>query len=63
MSNDVLRSSRALERGYFRRDFMEDLFRKHEGDDATYYGDTLWTFLVLELWHRQAVDRRVEAAV
>ena len=36
--------------------FIEDLFRQHEADDSTYYGDTLWTFLVLELWHRQLVD-------
>ncbi len=60
---DTLRSVRALERGYFRREFIEDLFRKHEVDQSSYYGDTLWTFLALELWHRQAVDQPVEIAV
>ena len=54
--NDVLRSSRAFERGYFRREFIEDLFEKHAVDDTPYYGDTLWTFLALELWHRQFID-------
>jgi asparagine synthase (glutamine-hydrolysing) len=55
-SRDVLFSARARERGYFRRDFLEDLIRKHESDDSTYYGDTLWSFFVLELWHLQFVD-------
>jgi asparagine synthase (glutamine-hydrolysing) len=55
-ARDTLFSSRAAERGYFRREFIEDLVRKHEADDSTYYGDTLWTFFVLELWHRQFVD-------
>jgi asparagine synthase (glutamine-hydrolysing) len=57
--HDTLLSARALERGYFRREFIADLFRKHETEGAsTYYGDTLWTFLTLELWHRQMVDER-----
>lgn len=63
LSHDVLLSSRAFERGYFRRDFIENLFRQHETEDSTYYGDTLWTFLVLEMWHRQAVDEPVGIAV
>ena len=62
LCHDTLFSARALGRGYFRRDFLEDLVRKHEADDSTYYGDTVWTFLVLELWHRQFVDQPVGAA-
>jgi asparagine synthase (glutamine-hydrolysing) len=62
-SRDVLFSARAEERGYFRRDFIEDLVRRHEADDSTYYGDTLWSFFVLELWHRQFVDQPVGAGV
>ena len=57
LSRDVLLSTRAFGRGYFKRRFIEDLFAKHERDGSTsYYGDMLWTFLTLELWHRQAVD-------
>lgn len=63
LSRDILLSARAFERGYFRREFIEELFRKHESDDSTYYGDTIWTFLALELWHRQAVDAPVGMAV
>ena len=59
--HDTLHSSRARERGYFRREFVEDLFRRYQSDDSSYYGDTLWSFLVLELWHRQFMDRPVEA--
>ena len=62
-SRDVLFSSRALGRGYFRQDFLEDLMRMHEADDTPYYGDTVWSFLVLELWHRQFVDQPVGMAV
>ena len=62
LARDVLLSTRAFERGYFRRQFIQRLFESHEREDSTYYGDTLWTFLTLELWHRQAVDERVKAA-
>ena len=63
LAHDSLLSSRAFGRGYFKRDFIEDLFRKHESDDTPYYGDTLWTFLALELWHRQFVDEPLKVAV
>jgi asparagine synthase (glutamine-hydrolysing) len=56
MARDTLSSSRAYGRGYFRRPFVDDLFRKHETEDGPYYGDTVWTFFVMELWHRQVVD-------
>ena len=56
---DTLFSVRALERGYFRRPFIEDLFRKHETDTSSYYGDCLWPFFTMELWHRQFVDEPV----
>lgn len=56
LARDTLLSARAFERGYFRREFIEDLFRKNEADDSTYYGDTLWSVLALELWHRQVVN-------
>lgn len=63
LSRDALLSTRAFGRGYFKREFIEDLFRKHQADDTSYYGDTLWTFLALELWHRQFVDEPIKACV
>jgi len=58
LAHDTLLSQRACERGYFRPEFIRHLFELHAGDQTSYYGDILWTFLVLELWHQQVVDRR-----
>jgi asparagine synthase (glutamine-hydrolysing) len=63
LAHDALLSACAFQRGYFKREFIEGLFRKHEADDTAYYGDTLWTFLALELWHRQFVDEPIKVAV
>jgi asparagine synthase (glutamine-hydrolysing) len=63
LARDTLLSSRAFGRGYFRRGFIEELFQRHESDDTCYYGDTLWSFLALELWHRQSMDQPLGAAV
>jgi asparagine synthase (glutamine-hydrolysing) len=63
LSRDTLLSSRAFGRGYFRRQFVEELFRRHDEDSSTFYGDTLWTFLALELWHRQLVDEPAKVMV
>lgn len=60
LARDTLLSRSALERGYFRRQFIDDVFRAHESDNTSYYGDALWTLLVVELWHRQFVDQLVE---
>jgi asparagine synthase (glutamine-hydrolysing) len=59
LTHDTLLSSRAFGRGYFRRQFIEELFAKHTSGDHTYYGDTLWTLLMLELWHQQVADEPV----
>jgi len=55
-SKDVLFDPRTYQRGYFQRDFVEELFKKMEQDDSPYFGDLLWVFLMLELWHRQHVE-------
>jgi asparagine synthase (glutamine-hydrolysing) len=62
LARDTLLSPRMFARGYFRRSFLEDLFRKHQADEFTYYGDALWTFLTLELWHRQTIDQPAKVA-
>jgi len=61
-ARDTLFSSRAAGRGYFRRGFLEELFFLHQADDSAYYGDTVWTFFALELWHRQCVDELAKVA-
>lgn len=52
----VLFDARTYQRGYFRRDFIEQLFENMAQDDTPYFGDLLWVFLMLELWHRQHVE-------
>ena len=63
LSRDLLLSRRASERGYFRRQCIEDLLAKHDAEGSSYYGDILWTFLAIELWHRQVVDAPAGMAV
>jgi asparagine synthase (glutamine-hydrolysing) len=63
LARDVLLSNRSIERGYFRRSFIERMFEMFEGDNTTYYGDTVWCFLALELWHREVIDRPEARAV
>lgn len=50
---EVLFDSRAMQRGYFRQDFLETLLREHSTGrrDHSYL---LWSVMALELWHRQA---------
>ncbi len=57
LTHDILLSQRTYERGYVRRSFVEEMLRKHESDETAFYGDTLWTFLTLELWFRQFIDQ------
>jgi asparagine synthase (glutamine-hydrolysing) len=48
---DVLGSPRCRQRGYFRRDLLEWIWSKYETEHRGYYGEILWVFLMLELWH------------
>ena len=53
LGRDTLLSSRSRQRGYFAPGAVEELFRLHEADHTPFYGDRLWTLLMLELWHRR----------
>jgi asparagine synthase (glutamine-hydrolysing) len=50
LARDTLLSSRCRERGYFAPGALEWLFGLHRADRTPYYGDILWTLLMLELW-------------
>jgi len=53
----ILFDPRTYQRGYFRREFIEEIYGLMEKDDLTpYYGDLLWPFLMLELWQRRHID-------
>ena len=55
MAYDVLLSSRALSRGYFRKEGVKGLLDEHVagGQDHAY---RLWALLFLELWFRRFID-------
>jgi asparagine synthase (glutamine-hydrolysing) len=61
LARDTLLSARARERGYFGEGALEQLFALHAADSTPFYGDLLWSFLMLELWHQRHVDRSGEA--
>ncbi len=55
MAADLLLSSRAVQRGYFRRDAVGRLLTEHRRCSAD-HGSRLWVLLFLELWFREFVD-------
>ncbi len=55
---DILGSGAARQRGYLRPDMLEWLWTRYQTESKVYYGDVLWTFLMLELWHR-SLDRQM----
>lgn len=58
--HDLVLSERAVQRGYFKRRGLERLVQLHQAEPSSLYGAVLWNLMILELWHRQYVDRRPE---
>jgi len=55
MVYDTLLSPRALARGYFRRDALEQMLQQHQtGEVNRQY--LIWNLLMLELWHQMFID-------
>jgi asparagine synthase (glutamine-hydrolysing) len=52
MMDDLVLGPRAQSRGYFRREALEDLVRRHRDDPTSFFGTTIWNLMILELWHR-----------
>jgi hypothetical protein len=59
MARDLLLGRDARTRAYFRPGAIERLFARHDADPTSYFGDILWPFLMLELWHRRHADVRI----
>jgi asparagine synthase (glutamine-hydrolysing) len=58
MTRDVLLSSTAIARGYFRPEAVEQLIVEHESRNYD-HSHRLWALLVLELWLREWLDAPV----
>ncbi len=54
MAYDTLLSRRAIERGYFRREYIENLLDRHQAGETWQY--LIWNLLMLELWHLMFID-------
>ena len=48
---DILGSQACRQRGIFREDLLEWLWALYTSESRKYYGDILWVFLMLEIWH------------
>jgi asparagine synthase (glutamine-hydrolysing) len=57
---DVLGSVRFQQRGYFRKGVSEWLWSQYENVHQSFYGEILWEFLMLELWHVTQYDAVAE---
>jgi asparagine synthase (glutamine-hydrolysing) len=57
---DTLNDPRTLQRGYVTREYVELLLDEHERGRRD-HAMALWSLLMLELWHRQYVDRNSAA--
>jgi asparagine synthase (glutamine-hydrolysing) len=55
---DALRSQRSSQRGYFRPGLIDSLWSQYQSVHRGYYGEILWTLLMLELWHVAHVDTK-----
>jgi asparagine synthase (glutamine-hydrolysing) len=53
LAHDALLGPGAHVTAYFRPGALDDLFRLHTADTTAFYGDLLWSVLMLELWYRR----------
>jgi asparagine synthase (glutamine-hydrolysing) len=52
---DVVMSKKAIERGYFKKEFIAGLLDEHVSGKRD-HGYRLWALLMLELWHKVYID-------
>jgi len=56
---ETVMSQRALSRGYFRKDGINEILAEHISGKRD-HGYRLWALLMLELWHRVYIDRDIK---
>ena len=50
---DLLHDTRARQRGYINPTVLDHFWKQLNNGSAAFYGDSLWPWLMLELWHRR----------
>jgi len=56
---DIITSKTALSRGYFNEKEIDKLLNEHSTGEKDHH-KVLWQLLVLELWHREYIDPKIE---
>jgi asparagine synthase (glutamine-hydrolysing) len=57
MTYDLLLSERAIQRGYFNRNYVKSLLDRHQAGENWQY--LIWNLLMLEMWHLMFVDKSI----
>lgn len=52
---EIVLSEKAINRGYFKRETIEQMFYEHISDKRD-HGYRMWALLMLELWHKVYID-------
>ena len=55
---DLVHDARTRQRGYVSPAFLDRYWQQVQAGNHSYYGDTLWPFLMLELWQRAHASAR-----
>jgi len=55
---DILLSSQALRRGYFKKEVPKRLIDEHQKGRQD-HGHRLWALVTFEMWHRVFIDRDI----
>jgi len=58
---DVLHDTRTRQRGYIKPVVLDEFWRQVEHDGESFYGDSLWPWLMFELWFREHMDQDTPA--
>jgi asparagine synthase (glutamine-hydrolysing) len=59
LMHELVLGARSVQRGYFRRRALEELVKRHQTDQTSFYGTVLWNLMILELWHRGVAGDRI----
>src|SRR5574338_1520650 len=55
LAYDTLLSTRATQRGYFKRDYIEGMLDRHQQGENWQY--LIWNLFMLEQWHAMFIDQ------
>ena len=55
LARDALLSEKSVKRGYFKKDYLEELLNEHLSCKAD-HSYRIWALVVLEMWHRMFID-------